>query len=122
MFRNLKPEGQESDSYQYEQDQDCDGDELCARAKVKVVSRELASNVECEDTRLTDAGRKGKGKGGKGDREKGNGGTKGKVDPKERDDPRESGQVQVTRGTVLGIIPSGTARRKVLRWIRGQLT
>ena len=43
------------------------------------------------------------------------------MDPKERDGPREGGQVQVTRGTILGIIPIGTARRMVLRWIRGRL-
>ena len=49
------------------------------------------------------------------------GNTKENVDPKERGGPRESGQVQVTRGTILGIIPIGTARRMVLRWIRGRL-
>ena len=32
-------------------------------------------------------------------------GRKDKEDPKDRDGPRESGQVQVTRGTILGIIP-----------------
>ena len=45
---------------------------VLSRAKVKVVSRELASNVVCEGTRLTDAGRKRK-----GDWEKGKGGYKG---------------------------------------------
>ena len=61
-------EGQESDSYQYEQDQDCDGDELCAvKGKDKKVVSRPASHVECEDTRQLDAGRKGKGKGGKGE-------------------------------------------------------
>ena len=35
-----------------------------------------------------------------GRKEKGD--TKEKVDPKARDGPREGGQVQVTRGTILG--------------------
>ena len=43
------------------------------------------------------------------------------MDPKERDGPRESGQIQVTRGTIRGIVPIGTARRMVLRLIRGRL-
>ena len=44
-----------------------------------------------------------------------------KVDTKERDGPRENGQTLLTRGTVLGTIPIGTAKRMVLRWIRGRL-
>ena len=56
---------------------------VLSRAKMKVVSREPASNVDCEDTRRTDAGRKekvkeeretGRGKGGY----KGKSGSKGK--------------------------------------------
>ena len=58
-------------------------------------------------------------KGGKGDWD--NEDTKENVDPKERDGPKESGQIQVTRGTILGIIPTGTARCTVLRLIRGRL-
>ena len=51
-------------------------------------------------------------KGGKGDWEKGKKeDTKERVDPKERDGPKESGQIQVTRGKILGIIPIGTGRR-----------
>ena len=37
------------------------------------------------------------------------------------DSKDESGQVQVTRETILGMIQIGTARRIVLRWIRGRL-
>ena len=40
-------EEQESDSYQYEQDQECDGGGVFAvNARAKVVSRELVSSVE----------------------------------------------------------------------------
>ena len=48
-------------------------------------------------------------------------GRKEKVDPTERDGPKENGQILVTRGTVLGAIHTGTAKRTVLRWIRGRL-
>ena len=41
--------------------------------------------------------------------------------PKERDGPRENGQTLVTRGTILGTIQIGTAKRVVLRWIRGRM-
>ena len=85
------------------------------RTKVKVVSRELVSNVECEDTRLTDAGRKEKVK-----EEERVTGRKEKEDTKESVDSKENGQIQVTRGPILGIIPIGTARRMVLRSIRGR--
>ena len=71
--------------------------------------------MEGEDTKLTDAGRKEKGK------EARETGRKEKVDPKERDGPKESGQTLVTRGTIFAAIPIGTARRMVLRWIRGLL-
>ena len=40
---------------------------------------------------------------------------------KEMEDQKENGQIQVTRRTILGIIPSGTARRMVLRLIRGRM-
>ena len=48
-----------------------------SRAKVRVASREPISNVECEDTRLTDAGRKERVK------EEKETGRKEKEDPKE---------------------------------------
>ena len=89
-------EGQESHSYQYEQDQNCDGDECSSRAKAKVASRELVSNVEWEDTRLTDAGRKERVK------EEKEPGRKEKEDPKERSDKKENGQILVTRGRIPG--------------------
>ena len=46
---------------------------------------------------------------------------KEKVDPKERDDPQENGQTQVTCGTALGTIHIGTVKCTDLRWIRGRL-
>ena len=94
---------------------------VLSRAKAKVVSREPASNVECEDTRLTDAGRKEKVKEERETGRKEKGDAKENVDPKERDGPWESGQLQVTRRAILGILPIGTARRMVLRLIRGRL-
>ena len=48
-------------------------------------------------------------------------GRQEKVDTKERDGPRENGQTLVARGTVLGTIPIGTAKRMILTWIRGRL-
>ena len=122
MFRNLKRKDRRvtrisTSKIRIVTEMNC----VLSRAKVKVVSREPASNVECEDTRLTDTGRKEKVKVEMKTGRKEKGDTKEKVDPKERDGPRESGQVQVTRGTILGIIPIGTARRMVLRWIRGRL-
>ena len=41
--------------------------------------------------------------------------------PKERDGPKEKGQPPVTRGTLLGTIPIGTAERVVWRLNRGRL-
>ena len=43
------------------------------------------------------------------------------MDPKERNGQKGNGQILVTRETNLGIIPIGTAKRMVLRWIRGLL-
>ena len=86
-----------------------------------MVSRERASHVESEGTRLTDADRKEKVKEERETGRKEKEDTKERVDPKERDAPKESGQIQVTHGTILGIIPIGTARRMVLRLIRGRL-
>ena len=43
------------------------------------------------------------------------------MDPKKRDGHKENDQTLVTRGTILGIIPIGTAERTVFRWIRGLL-
>ena len=40
-------------------------------------------------------------------------GRQEQVDPKERNGPRENGQTLVTRGTILGTIPVGTAKRMV---------
>ena len=56
---------------------------------------------------------------------KGKGGKKEKEDRKEKVDQKENGQIQVTRGTIRGTILGtsriGTARRMVLRSIRGRL-
>ena len=41
--------------------------------------------------------------------------------PKERDGPKENGQTLIKRGTILGTIPSGMAKRRVWRLIRGRL-
>ena len=108
---------QESDTYQHEQNKECDGDELCrsqGRGQ-RWFSRELVSSAEWEDTEQIDAGRNAKGTGGKGDWETGKGGSKGKEWSK------GEWSNLVTRGTVRGTIPSGTAKRMVLRWIRGRL-
>ena len=48
-------------------------------------------------------------------------GRKEKEDRKEREDQKENGRTQVTRGTIISIIPFDTARRTVLRLIRGWL-
>ena len=69
-----------------------------SRAKVRVASREPVSNVDSKNTRLTDAGRKERVK------EQKKTGRKEKEDPKEREDQKENGQIQVTRGTILGIM------------------
>ena len=86
-----------------------------SRAKVRVASREPVSNVECEGTRLTDAGRKERVK------ESRETGRKEKEDRKEREEQKENGQIQVTRGLNLEIIPIHTAKRLVLRWIRWRM-
>ena len=65
--------------------------------------------------RLTDADRKERVK------EQKETGRKEKEDPKEREDQMEHCQIQVTRGIILGMIQVGTARRLVLRLIRGRL-
>ena len=71
--------------------------------------------MEREDTKLIDAGRKAKAK------EARETGRQEKVDPKERNGPRERGQTLVARGTILGTVPIGTEKRKVSMWIRGRL-
>ena len=81
-----------------------------------MVSKETASIAELEDTKLIDAGREEKAKEARGT------GRTEKVDPKERDGPREIGQILATRGTFLGTIPIGTVKRVVLRWIRGRVS
>ena len=65
--------------------------------------------------RLTGAGRKERVK------EQKETGRKEKEDPKQREDQKEHGLIQVTRGIILGIKQIGTARRMVLRLIRGRL-
>ena len=84
-----------------------------------MASKEHVSSVDCEDTRLTDAGRKEK------EKEEKEIGRKEKEDRKEREELKENGQIKVTRGTILGTILGtsriGTARRMVLRPIHGQL-
>ena len=46
---------------------------------------------------------------------------KEKVDPKERGGPKENRQILVTLGDKSWYSPIGTAKRMVLRRIRGQL-
>ena len=104
---------QERDSYLYEPDQEGDGDELFA-VKGKGKGGFKGTGFKC--------GMRGhkadrcwqKGKGGKGDWEKKKG------DRKEREDQKENGQIQDIHGKIPGIIPTGTAKRMVLRLIRGQ--
>ena len=86
-----------------------------ARARAKVVLKAPVSSAEWEDARLIDAWRKAKVK------EARENGRQEKVDPKEWEGPREKGQTLVTRGTLLGTIPIGTAKRVVLKWTRGLL-
>ena len=72
-------EGQESDSYQYEQDQDCDGDELFAvKGKGKCGCKGTFLKCGMRGHKADRGWQKGKGEGGKGDRENGKGGYKGK--------------------------------------------
>ena len=115
-----KPETdeQESDSYQYEQDQACDGDEVFAvKGKGKGgFFKGTCFKCGMRGHKADRCWQKGKGKGGKGGWQKGKSGSKGNGWSK-----KENGQILVTRGTVLGIIPIGTAKRMVSRWIRGLL-
>ena len=105
---------QENDSYQYEQAQEYDGDELFAvKGKGKGGFKGTCFKCGLRGHKADRRWQKGKSKGGK-DREE-------KVGPKETDGQREIGQILVTRGTILGIIPVGTKKRTVLRWIRGRL-
>ena len=84
-----------------------------SKARAKVVLKAPASSVKWADTKLIDAGRKVKEENGTGRQDR--------VDPKERSRPKENGQPSVTGGTFLGTVPSGMAKRVVLRWIRGRL-
>ena len=98
---------QESDCCQNEQDQECDGDEVFAvKAKGKI-PKEHVSN----------AGMRGP----EADRCWQKTGRQDKMDQKERAGPKEHGHTLVTRGKIPGIVPSGRAKRMVLRWIRDQL-
>ena len=73
----------ESDSYQYEQDQECDGDELFAvKSKGKGGFKGTCFECGMRGYKADRCWQKGKGKGGKGDWEKGQGGSKGKRWPK----------------------------------------
>ena len=65
-----------------------------------------------EKTKLIDVGRTEEGK------EARETGEKEKMDPKEKDGPKENRQTLVTRGTILGVIPIGSTKRMVLRSIR----
>ena len=108
---------EESDTYQYEQDQECHGHELFA-VKNKGKGGLKGTCFKCGmrgHEKLIDVGRKERVK------EVRETGRKEKVDPKERDGPKENGQILVTRGTVLGTLPVGIAKRMVSRWIRGRL-
>ena len=101
---------QESDSYQYEPDQDGDGDELYAvKGKGKGGFKGTCFKCGMRGRKADRCWQKGKGKGGK-ERE----------DRKERQDQKENGQIQDTRGKIPGIIPIGTAKRMVLRLIHGR--
>ena len=67
------------------------------------------------DTRLVDAGRKERAK------EARENVRQERVDQKERDGQKGNGQTLVTLGTISGIVPIGSAKRMVSRWIHGQL-
>ena len=70
---------QESDSYQYEQDQACDGDELFAgKGKGKGVFKGTCFKCGMRGHKADRCWQKGKCKGGKGDWETGKGGSKRK--------------------------------------------
>ena len=74
---------QESDTYQYEQDQDCDGDELFAvKGKGKGGFKGTCYKCGMRGHKADRCWQKGKCKGGKGEWETGNGGSKGKGWPK----------------------------------------
>ena len=74
---------QESDSYQYEQDQACDGDELFAgKGKGKGVFKGTCFKCGMRGHKADRCWQKGKCKGGKGDWETGKGGSKRKGWPK----------------------------------------
>ena len=78
-FAKSETEEQESDSYQYEQDQDGDGDELFAvKGKGKSGFKGTCFKCGMRGHNADRCWQKGKGKGGKGDWEKGKGGSKGK--------------------------------------------
>ena len=98
---------EKNDSYQYEQDRECDGDELFA-VKGKGEGGFKLTCFKC-GMRGHEADRclqKGKGKGGKerlGDRKR--------WMQRKGDGPREIGQIPVTRGTILA--SSQLARQNV---------
>ena len=74
-----EPVEQESDSYQYEPDQEGDGDELFAvKGKGKGGFKGTCFKCGMRGHKADRCWQKGKGKGGKGDWEKGKGGSKGK--------------------------------------------
>ena len=75
---NTEEVEQESDSNQYEQDQECDGDEVFAvKGKGKGGFRGSCSKCGMRGRKADRCWQKGEGKGGNGDWEKGKGGSKG---------------------------------------------
>ena len=109
-------EEQESASYQYEQEQECDGDEaFCRQGEGQRWFQKNLFQMWNERTKQIDAGRKEK------EKEARETGRTEKVDPNEKDGPKENSQTLVTRGTTFGTIHIGTEKRTVLKWIRGRL-
>ena len=74
----LDKEEQESDSYKYEQYQECDGEEVCA-AKGRGKGAFKGTSFQCgmREHTADRCWQKGKGKGSQGGWEKGEGGSKG---------------------------------------------
>ena len=80
----IEAEEQENDSYQHEQDHECDGDEVFAvKGKGKGGFKGTCFKCGMRGHKADRCWQKGKGKGGNGDWETGKGGSKGKGWPKE---------------------------------------